>query len=99
MIILDADDKRLALQNMEALRDEILSKLGEMEQIIREVAGENYLIWERARSYWYTSIENNLSADAGDFLGSMVNFSDTLSELREQIIDEESQDQSDEERE
>ncbi len=89
MIILEKEDKELALRNLEELRQEILCKLGEMEQIIRELAGENYLIWERARSYWHTSVWNNLDSESGSFLGSMVNFEDTLRELKEHVeIDE-----------
>ena len=88
MIILDKEDKVLALQNLDELRNEMLNKLSEMEMIIRELAGDNRLIWERARSYWYTSVENNLSEESGSFLGSMVNFQDTFKELKEHVEEE-----------
>lgn len=90
MIIFDKEDKLLALQNMEELRDEILAKLGEIEMIIDQVQGENRMILTRAKSYWLTSVENNLHEDSGSFLGSMVNFSDTMKELREMVDQEES---------
>ena len=94
MIILDHEDKVLALQNLDELRNDMLNKLGEMGDIIKDLAGENRLIWERAKSYWYTSIENNLYEDSGSFLGSMVNFQDTLKELKEHV---ETEDQKEEE--
>ena len=89
MIILDREDQKMAVERLEALRTEMLDRLAEMGDIIRSLSSDNRLIWERAKSYWYTSIENNLYEDSGSFLGSVVNFSDTIKELKEIIEEEE----------
>ena len=83
MNIIDKEDRVLAVLKLEELRNNMLGNLGEMEEIIRELSRDNRLIWERARSYWHTSISNNLAEDSGSFLGSMVNFQDTVKELKE----------------
>ena len=94
MLILDHEDRELALERLNVLRNEMLERLGEMENLIKDLAGEDRLIWDRAKSYWYTSVENNLYEDSGSFLGSMVNFQDTLNELKEHV---ETEDQKEEE--
>ena len=83
MIVLDRHDKLLALDRMIELRDEMMERLGEMQQIIQEIAGheDKGLTWERARSYWYTQIENNLMG--GMF--SMCDFDATMKDLKEVI--------------
>ncbi len=93
MIILDKEDKVLAVNRLEELRDNILGQLEEMKDLITELSRENHLIWERARSYWHTSITNNLAEESGSFLGCMVNFSDTVKELREHIACEEGEEE------
>jgi len=87
MIILDSHDRRMALQELEEYRNEMLEKLGQMKETIRDLCEKDRLIYERAKSYWLTSIENNLSADSRDFLGSMVNFQNTYDELVEHVKD------------
>ena len=89
-IILDAHDKRMAIEEMENLRNSMLGDLEQIKQLIDELTrGNNELIKERAKSYWLTSIENNLAEDSGSFLGSMTNFSDTIKELKEMVESEE----------
>ena len=89
-IILDKHDKKMAIQEMEDLRNSILGDLARISELINELTREEHsLIMERAKSYWLTSIENNLSADSGSFLGCMVNFSDTIKELKEMVECEE----------
>ena len=89
-IILDKHDKKMAIQELEDLRNSVLGDLARISELINELTrGEYSLIMERAKSYWLTSIENNLAADSGSFLGSMVNFQDTLNELKEMIESEE----------
>lgn len=89
-MILDKNDKLMALERMVELRDQMLDSLGEIKQIIQEIAGreDRGMCFERARSYWLTHVENNLSAEKNSFLGSMVNFESTLNDLRE-VIDSE----------
>ena len=90
MIIIDKHDKKMAIQEMENLRNSMLGDLEQIKQLIDELTrGNGELIKERAKSYWLTSIENNLSADSGSFLGSMVNFQDTINELKEMVESEE----------
>ena len=88
-IILDKHDKRMAIQEIENLRNSMLGDLEQIKQLIDELTRENELIKERAKAYWLTSIENNLAEDSGSFLGSMVNFQDTLNELKEMVESEE----------
>jgi len=82
--LIDSHDRKMALQDLEEARKEMLAKLYEMEELIKSLSTNDSLIWERAKSYWYTSIENNLVKDCDD-LGSMVNFSHTLKELKEHV--------------
>jgi len=82
--LIDSHDRKMALQDLGEARREMLAKLYEMEELIKGLSTDDPLIWERAKSYWYTSIENNLVKDCDD-LGSMVNFSHTLKELKEHI--------------
>lgn len=89
--ILDSHDRRYAIAELETYRDEMLEKLYQMKDLIQNLAGENRMIWERAKSYWHTSVENNLSSESGSFLGSMTNFSDTLKELKEHVACENSE--------
>lgn len=88
-MILDKNDKLMALDRMIELRDEMMERLGEMGQIIQEIAGPEDFgqSWARARSYWYTQIENNLMG--GMF--SMCDFDATMKDLKE-IIDPDHED-------
>ena len=84
-IILDNHDKKMAIENLVQLRDEMLDKLYEMKNIIEQIAGnEGRMIVERMNAYWWTSIDNNLQG--GMF--SMCDFESTLDELRELISNE-----------
>lgn len=89
-IIFDKHDKKMAIEEMENLRNSMLGDLEQIKNLIDELTrGENELIKERAKSYWLTSIENNLAEDSGSFLGAMVNFQDTINELKEMVESEE----------
>lgn len=89
MVILDKHDRKMAIQEMENLRNSMLGDLEQIKNLISELTRDRGLIMERAKSYWLTSIENNLAADSGSFLGSMVNFQDTINELKEMVESEE----------
>ena len=90
IIILDKHDKKMAIQEMENLRNSMLGDLEQIKQLLSELTRENNsMIYERAKSYWLPSIENNLAEDSGSFLGSMVNFQDTIKELKEMVESEE----------
>ncbi len=84
-IILDEHDRRHALAELETCRDEMLEKLSEAKELIKNLCEKDRMILTRAESYWLTSIENNLSSESGSFLGCMVNFSDTFKELQEHV--------------
>jgi hypothetical protein len=84
-VILDEHDRRYALQELENCRDEMLQKLYEAGEIIKNLCEKDRMIWTRAESYWFNSISNNLHEESGSFLGSMTNFSDTLKELKEHV--------------
>ena len=88
IMVLDKHDKKMAIQEIENLRNSMLGDLEQIKNLIDELTRDRGLIMERARSYWLTSIENNLSADSGSFLGSMTNFSDTIKELKEMVNEE-----------
>lgn len=87
-IIFDKHDKKMAIEEMENLRNSMLGDLEQIKQLLDELTREQTLIKERAKSYWLTSIENNLVEDSGSFLGSMVNFQDTIKELKEMVESE-----------
>ena len=87
-IILDKHDKKMAIEEMENLRNSMLGDLEQIKQLLSELTRDRELIMERAKSYWLTSIENNLAEDSGSFLGSMVNFQDTIAELKEMVEEE-----------
>ena len=84
------------IRQMFCLRDEALEKLAEIEFLIKEIAGpeDRGMAHERARAYWLSHVEANLSSEPGSFQGSMVNFEDTINDLRE-IIDSEHEDDCD----
>lgn len=82
-IILDSHDRKMALKKLEGFRNEMLEKLYEAGEIIKNLCEDNQLIWSRAESYWFNSISNNLHEMSGSSLGCMTNFSDTLKELRQ----------------
>ena len=84
-VILDEHDRRYALQELETCREEMLQKLYEAGEIIKNLCEKDRMIWTRAESYWFNSISNNLHEESGSFLGSMTNFSDTLKELKEHV--------------
>jgi hypothetical protein len=84
-IILDGHDKKMAIESLVQLRDEMLDKLCEMKNIIEQITDdEGRMIVERMNAYWWTSIDNNLQG--GMF--SMCDFESTLKELQELITNE-----------
>jgi len=84
-MILDSHDRKMALQELDEARNEMLEKLSEIKELIRNLCEKDRMILKRAESYWLTSIENNLSADSRDFVGSMVNFQNTFDELKSHV--------------
>lgn len=84
-IILDKHDRRMALQELEECRNEMLEKLYQAGEIIKNLCEKDPIIWKRAESYWFNSISNNLHEESGSFLGCMTNFSDTLKELKQHV--------------
>jgi len=84
-VILDEIDRRHALEELEECRNEALEKLHQMKDLIRNLCEKDCMIWDRAKAYWFTSVEQNLSAESGSFLGSMTNFEETLKELKEHV--------------
>lgn len=66
-------------EQLEELRDEMLEKLSEMEDIFRD----NSHIRSRAESYWVAHIKMALSNDSGYLGGSMCSCEDTINELND----------------
>ena len=60
---------------------EIYDKLGEMEDLLREVAPEEL---ERARVYWMAHIDGALLNTKGGMGGSFISLEDTLTTLEEE---------------
>lgn len=70
-------DDRLRLEEIQAEMGRLVEEAG---GILRRAGGQPY---ERARAYWLAHIEMALTKEHGYLGGSMVTFSDTLRELRE----------------
>jgi len=71
----------MALEELDIARNEMLEKLAQMKELIQNLSVMDRMIWERAKSYWFTSIKNNLEGG----LGSMVDFESTLKELKDHV--------------
>jgi hypothetical protein len=76
------------------LRDSVVEKLYDMRSIIRQLDGHDGMIIQRATSYWIPNTITNLTDDH-EWLsrGSMINFKDTISDLRELIGEEETEEE------
>ena len=84
------EEQRIALHQLELLRDEMTENLREMEDIIIQLTSNNNpAILTRAKSYWMNNIACSLTERPGSFVGSMVNFFDTMKELEEIVECEE----------
>ncbi len=79
------------------LRDSVVEKLYDMRSIIRQLY-DHGMITQRATSYWLPNTITNLTNDH-EWLsrGSMINFDDTIKELRE-LIGEETEEEAGERR-
>jgi hypothetical protein len=69
-----------AAERLRELADEIYYVLGEMKDILREVAPEEF---ERARVYWMAHIDGALLNAKGWMGGSFISLEDTLRSLEE----------------
>jgi len=79
-------EKWEAVERMRELAERIYEALGEMEDILSEVApGE----LDRAKSYWMAHIDGALENRNGYLGGSMISFEDTIRAIEESEEDEE----------
>jgi hypothetical protein len=62
---------------------EIADEIRELLQEAMEIAGEDEMVYARARSYWYPHILIALGGDHGYLGGSMCSMEDTARELEE----------------
>jgi len=69
-----------AARRLRELAYEIYDQLGEMKDILREVAPEEL---ERARVYWMAHIDGALLNREGWMGGSLISLEDTLTNLEE----------------
>ncbi len=77
---------REAIERLEELKETIYEVLNEMEEILREVAPDEYPI---AKSYWMAHIDEALE-NRGQWLGgSLVSYIDTIDALEEMMEEEE----------
>jgi len=91
IIIIERDEKevtkmrkteiREAIERLEGLKETIYESLNEMEDILREVAPEEF---ERAEVYWMAHIDGALE-NRGNWLGgrSIISYIDTIEALEE----------------
>lgn len=70
-----------AARRLREIAYEIYDQLGEMEDILREVAPEEF---ERARLYWMAHIDGALLNQKGWLGGSFISLEDTLTALEEE---------------
>jgi len=81
---------REAIERLEELKETIYEALNEMEEILREVAPDEYPI---AKSYWLAHIDGALE-NRGQWLGgSMVSYIDTIDALEEMMEMEEEEEE------
>ena len=74
-----------AARRLREIAYEIYDQLGEMEDILREVAPEEF---ERARLYWMAHIDGALLNQKGWLGGSFISLEDTLTALEEEEEEE-----------
>ncbi len=74
-----------AARRLREIAYEIYDQLGEMEDILREVAPEEF---ERARSYWMAHIVGALLNQKGWLGGSFISLEDTPTALEEEEEEE-----------
>lgn len=79
-----------AAERLEVIAYEIYDRLGEMEDILWEVAPEEL---ERARVYWMAHIDGALLNTKGRRGRSFINLGDTLTALEEAEFEEEFEDE------
>jgi len=70
-----------AARRLREIAEEIYDMLEEMEDILREVAPEEF---ERARLYWMAHIDGALLNQKGWLGGSFISLEDTLTALEEE---------------
>jgi hypothetical protein len=85
---MDKERIKEGINELLELRDSEVEKLYEMRTIIRQLDPHD-MITERATSYWLPNTIMNLTEDH-EWMGrgSMVNFDDTIRELKELIGEE-----------
>ena len=74
-----------AARRLREIAEEIYDMLEEMEDILREVAPEEF---ERARLYWMAHIDGALLNQKGWLGGSFISLEDTLTALEEEEEEE-----------
>jgi hypothetical protein len=67
---------------------EIAEEIRELLQEAIDLAGEDDMVYNRARSYWYPHILIALGGDHGYLGGSMCSMEDTARELEESCEEE-----------
>ncbi len=76
---------REAIERLEELKETLYEVLNEMEEVLREVAPDEY---ETAERYWLSHIDGALE-NRGNWLGgSMVSYNDTILALEELELQE-----------
>jgi hypothetical protein len=76
---------RKAIERLEELKETIYEALDEMEDILREVAPDEY---RRAERYWLAHIDGALE-NRGNWLGgSMISYVNTIKALEEMMEEE-----------
>lgn len=71
---------REAIERLKELKETIYEALYEMEDILKEVAPEEF---ERAEVYWMAHIDTALENRGGWLGGSFISFADTLDAIEE----------------
>ena len=76
---------RKAIERLEELKETIYEAMDEMEEILREVAPNEY---RTAEGYWLAHIDGALE-NRGQWLGvSLINYIDTIGSLEELELEE-----------
>lgn len=88
--------QREAINRLEELKEQIYEALEEMEDIISEIAPEEY---ESARRYWIAHIDGALENRGGWLGGSFISFADTLEAIEEKEDEEEDEEDEEDEEE
>ena len=78
-----------AATKLEQIREEILDKLYDCENLLRKLGNEEgRAIRERAKSYWFAHITIELGGEHDYLAGSMCSMQDTVNEIRELVQEE-----------